>query len=169
MANCLCFKDLVLVSESQSDNDYTRFIGGVHPIFCRFLVVWLNVGNPGQTNLCMFIGRIYKPITFLHDPSRRDKSWIAALFSGVFCLRCFLFVLYCFFFHFPTHALLSASWCFFLVALLTEISGTCGITPKLTSRVFLEDVISYPCISITSWLNCESTYPPNVPPSETMV
>ena len=113
MANCLCFKDLVLVSESQSDNDYTRFIGGVHPIFCRFLVVWLNVGNPGQTNLCMFIGRIYKPITFLHDPSRRDKSWIAALFSGVFCLRCFLFVLYCFFFHFPTHALLSASWCFF--------------------------------------------------------
>ena len=92
--------------------------------------------QPWTNHLFMFIGRIYKPISFLHDPSRRDKSWIAAVFSGVFCLYCFVFSfisqpMLCFLHHYV----------FFWVALLTEISGTCAIKPKLTSRVFLKDVI----------------------------
>ena len=83
MANCLGFKDLILVSESQSDNDYTRFMGGsshILPFFGRLV----ECRQPWTNHLFTFVGRIYKPITCLsHDPSRRDKSWIAALFSGV--------------------------------------------------------------------------------------
>ena len=107
-------------------------ISGGSSHILRFVGRLVECRQPWTNHLFMFIGRIYKPITFFHDPSRRDKSWIAALFFCFFCLRCFLFILFCFFLHFPTHALLSASVCFFF-----------GWPYK---RKFQEPVVSHPSL-----------------------
>lgn len=109
---------------------------GVHPIFYSFLVVWLNVGNPGQTIcLCSLVASInqFPFCTILPE----ETSHGLPLCSQVFFVCIVLF--------FPSFPSPCFAFCiimfFFWVALLTEISGTCAITPKLTSRVFLKDVI----------------------------
>ena len=107
MANCLCFKDLVLVSESQSDNDYTRFMGGSSHIL-QFFGRLVECRQPWTNHLFMFMGRIYKPITFCTILLEETNHGL------LLCSQVFFVCIVLFFLHFPTHALLSASLCFFL-------------------------------------------------------